>query len=122
MEHTLSLSYGSYYIIYDGVRISFDDTPYSHGIKDGDSIEVYLHQLGGKPVIYVYSPTETNVSVALTLTHEWSFAAIYPVVPSKSTSPGTCERIQWDVRTHLDGNLTELNTGLDVAYLFWEAQ
>ncbi|KAJ7187725.1 hypothetical protein GGX14DRAFT_547135 [Mycena pura] len=121
LEHTLSLGYGSYYIIYDGVRISFDDTPYSHGMEDGDSIQVYLQQLGGKPVIYVYSPTETNVSVALTLTHEWSFSTIYPVVPSKSTSPGTCERIQWNVRTHLDGNLTELNTGLDVAYLFWEA-
>ncbi|KAJ6549872.1 hypothetical protein B0H19DRAFT_1264764 [Mycena capillaripes] len=76
---------------------------------------------GGKPVIYLYSPTETTVSVALTLTREWNFSAIYPVVPTKPSPSGTGERIQWNVCTHLDGSLTELNTGLDVTYLFWEA-
>ncbi|KAJ7077038.1 hypothetical protein C8R44DRAFT_896416 [Mycena epipterygia] len=34
---------------------------------------------------------------------------------------GGRETIQWDVRIHPDGSLTERTTGLDVAYLFWEA-
>ncbi|KAF8215610.1 hypothetical protein K438DRAFT_1523318, partial [Mycena galopus ATCC 62051] len=78
-------------------------------------------QRGGKPVIYLYSPVEAEVSVALTLTRDWSFSAIYPVVPTKLPPSGAGERIHWDVRTNLDGSLTELNTGLDVAYLYWEA-
>ncbi|KAJ7118106.1 hypothetical protein C8R44DRAFT_982855 [Mycena epipterygia] len=47
-------------------------------------------------------------------------SAIYPVVPAKRVANGV-DTIQWDVRTHLDGSLTERTTGLDVAYLFWEA-
>ncbi|KAJ7662692.1 hypothetical protein DFH06DRAFT_987115 [Mycena polygramma] len=87
-------------------------------MSNGANIDIFESQSGGKPVIYIYSPTETEVSVALMLTSEWDFSTIYPVVPTKSNGG---QRIQWNVRTHLDGSLTELNTGLDVAYLFWEA-
>ncbi|KAJ6461104.1 hypothetical protein C8R45DRAFT_538584 [Mycena sanguinolenta] len=107
--------------LYDGRRLAPDHTPADFDMENNDIIDMRREQRGGKPVIYVYSPTETNVSVALTLTPEWSFSAIYPVVPNKALSSGTGERIQWNVRTHLNGSLTELNTGLDVAYLFWEA-
>lgn len=107
---------------FDGLHLDMEDTPDSVGIEDGDTIHARREQVGGKPVIYLHSPTEIDVSVALTLNREWSFSTIYPVVPAKSASSGAGERIQWDVRTHLDGNLTELNTGLDVAYLFWEAE
>ncbi|KAJ7129884.1 hypothetical protein C8R43DRAFT_896591 [Mycena crocata] len=82
---------------------------------------MFHEQRGGKPVIYLYSPMERDVSVALTLTPEWSFSAVYPVVPTKPLAPRAGERIQWNVRTHPNGNLTESNTGLDVAYLYWEA-
>ncbi|KAG1791958.1 uncharacterized protein BJ212DRAFT_1490797 [Suillus subaureus] len=30
--------------------------------------------------------------------------------------------LEWNVRTHQDGSLTEHNSGLDVSYLFWEAE
>ncbi|KAJ6459121.1 hypothetical protein C8R47DRAFT_994807 [Mycena vitilis] len=90
-------------------------------MEDGATIDILEDQAGGKPVIYVYSPTEIDVSVALTLIPEWDFSAIYPVVPTKSSPSNAGQSIQWNVRTHLDGSLTERNTGLDVAYLFWEA-
>lgn len=109
-------------MVHDGARFGFKDTPSSCWMEDGALVDIFQHQDGGKPVIYLYSPTETEVSVALTLTRDWSFSAIYPVVPAKSPHSGAGQRIQWNVRTHLDGSLTELNTGLDVAYLFWEAQ
>ncbi|KAJ7097361.1 hypothetical protein C8R44DRAFT_643573, partial [Mycena epipterygia] len=85
---------------------------------------VYPEQLGGKPVIYIYSPVDIDIAVSLTLIRDWSFSTIYPVVPAKSPfSPsGVGQRILWNVRTHPDGSLIELNTDLDVTYLFWEAQ
>ncbi|KAJ7828776.1 hypothetical protein B0H14DRAFT_2452256 [Mycena olivaceomarginata] len=111
----------SYTLDFDGFRLSGDDTPASRGIENNDSILVYLEQVGGKPVIYVYSPVEIDATVALTLSREWSFSAIYPVVPVKPTALSAGQRVEWNFRTHLDGSLTESNTGLDVAYLFWEA-
>ncbi|KAJ7177138.1 hypothetical protein C8R46DRAFT_1246546 [Mycena filopes] len=90
-------------------------------LSDGDQIWAVQNQLGGKPVIYLYSPAEIDATVALTLTREWSFSVIYPVVPAKIPPSNVGQRIEWKVRTHLDGSLTETNTGLDVAYLFWEA-
>ncbi|KAJ7493841.1 hypothetical protein FB451DRAFT_1491323 [Mycena latifolia] len=53
-------------------------------------------------------------------TREWTLSAIYPVVPEKPAVGGG-ESVQWNVRTHTDGSLTERTIGLDVAYLFWEA-
>ncbi|KAJ7658793.1 hypothetical protein DFH06DRAFT_1472781 [Mycena polygramma] len=106
-------------VIYEGSRVQPDATPESLYMEDQDDIYVRKAQLGGKPVIYLYSPAGIDVSVALTLTCEWNFSAIYLVVPMKSSSTG--QHIQWNVRTHSDGNLTEGDTGLDVAYLFWEA-
>ncbi|KAJ7138842.1 hypothetical protein C8R46DRAFT_1200928 [Mycena filopes] len=104
-----------------GDRIDDRDTPESLGLCDGDEIYALKTQLGGKPVIYLYSPAEIDATVALTLTREWSFSVIYPVVPTKIPSFNAGQRIEWNVRTHLDGTLTETNTSLDVAYLFWEA-
>ncbi|KAG1769327.1 hypothetical protein EDD22DRAFT_996130 [Suillus occidentalis] len=36
--------------------------------------------------------------------------------------PSLMPSFEWNVRTHGDGSLTEYNSGLDVAYLFWEAE
>ena len=78
-----------------------------------------ITQRGGKPVIYLYAPSELTVSVKLSLVPQWSFSAIYPVVPIKYVKN---EELEWKVCVKPNGELTELNTGLDVAYLFWEAQ
>jgi len=83
-----------------------------------------LHVLrlrGDKPVIYLFSPSDIEVSVKLSLVPEWNISAIYPVVPIKSPTTHSNEELTWRVRVHPKGDLTELNTGLDVAYLFWEA-
>ncbi|KAG2066539.1 hypothetical protein BDR04DRAFT_1129959 [Suillus decipiens] len=65
-----------------------------------------------EPVIYLYSPSDIDVSVKLSLIPEWTLSVIYPAV----------QRLEWNVRTNQDGSLTEHNSGLDVAYLFWEAE
>ncbi|KAJ7493848.1 hypothetical protein FB451DRAFT_1360535 [Mycena latifolia] len=106
---------------FDGFRLVNGDTPDTCQMEDGDTLYVHREQVGGKPVIYLYSPTEMQASVTLTLTPHWSLSAVYPVVPVEPHPSGAGDRILWDVKTHPDGTLTELNTGLDVAYLFWEA-
>ncbi|EGO29550.1 hypothetical protein SERLADRAFT_433532 [Serpula lacrymans var. lacrymans S7.9] len=60
----------------------------------------------GKPVIYLNSPTNIDILVAMSLVPEWQFSAIYPVIPIKNSSLG--EHIEWNVRTHShDGTLTD---------------
>ncbi|KAJ7762938.1 hypothetical protein B0H16DRAFT_1368503 [Mycena metata] len=110
-----------FYLVFDGARFHEGQTPEDLNMCNGDYIDVGRTQRGGKPVIYLYSPTEIDAAVALTLTREWSFSAIYPVVPTKILPSSGRQRIQWNIRTHMDGNLTETTTALDVAYLFWEA-
>ncbi|KAG1789954.1 uncharacterized protein HD556DRAFT_753610 [Suillus plorans] len=93
----------------------------SYHIKDGDSVnlEVYDDEpYIKKPVIYLYSPSDIDVCVKLSLIPDWSFAVIYPVVTTEEHG----QRLEWNVCTHQDGSLTEHYSGLDVSYLFWEAQ
>jgi len=90
-------------------------------IVNGSIVHLIL-RLFGKPVIYLFSPSEIEVSVKLSLIPEWNISAIYPVVPIKSPTAHSNEEVTWRVRVHPNGDLTELNTGLDVTYLFWEAQ
>ncbi|KAG1851689.1 hypothetical protein F4604DRAFT_1959187 [Suillus subluteus] len=114
-------SIGSY-SIKDGDSINLQALPSigSYNIKDGDfhDIRELAHVRGGKPVIYLYSPSDIDVSVKLSLVPEWSLSVIYPVVATQDHG----QRLEWNVRTHQDGSLTEHNSGLDVSYLFWEAE
>jgi hypothetical protein len=87
-----------------------------YGMEDGDVIDFFIEQVGGKPVIYLYSPSDIDASVNLFLIPEWRFSAIYPTVSTKT------DHVEWNVRTHQDGSLTEKNSGLNVSYLFWEAE
>ncbi|KAG2079242.1 hypothetical protein BDR04DRAFT_1063848 [Suillus decipiens] len=87
----------------------------SHNIGDLDSI---LNIRVKKPVIYVYSPSDIDVSVKLSLIPEWTLSVIYPIVTTEDHG----QRLEWNVRTHQDGSLTEHNSGLEVSYLFWEAE
>ncbi|KAJ8087490.1 hypothetical protein PM082_006321 [Marasmius tenuissimus] len=80
----------------------------------------------GKPVIYLFAREEMDVSVSVSLIPQWSFSVLYPRVPIENTKSSIGrsrlhERVQWDVETKNDGMLREKNSGLDVAYLFWEA-
>ncbi|KAG2079206.1 hypothetical protein BDR04DRAFT_1226288 [Suillus decipiens] len=90
----------------------------SYNIKNGDSIEILPGILRTKkPVIYLYSPSDIDVSVKLSLIPEWTLSVIYPVITAEDNG----QRLEWNIRTHQDGSLTEHNSGLDVSYLFWEA-
>jgi len=91
-------------------------------IGNGSTLHLVLSTSGGKPVIYLFSPSDIEVCVKLSLVPEWNISAIYPVVPIKSPTTHSNEEVSWRVRLHPNGDLTELNTGLDVSYLFWEAQ
>lgn len=101
--------------VYGGMNMTIGELE----MEDGDEIVLMKDQVGGKPVIYLHSPTAIDASVKLRLIPEWHFSAVYPVVPTKRDFG---ERIEWNVSTHEDGSLTENNTGLDVSYLFWEAE
>ncbi|KAH7904599.1 hypothetical protein BJ138DRAFT_1166267 [Hygrophoropsis aurantiaca] len=72
-----------------------------------------------KPVLYLNSPVDIDVSVVLSLSTTWKFSVLYPNVPVERDR-ATGEKIRWDIRTCKDGSLVEKSTGSDVAYLFWE--
>ncbi|KIM91641.1 hypothetical protein PILCRDRAFT_135549 [Piloderma croceum F 1598] len=55
-----------------------EDTIGRCGIKDGDHVDFHQSQLGGKPVIYVYSPIDVQASVKLLPIPEWRFSTVYP--------------------------------------------
>lgn len=102
-----------------------DDTVATLGVGEGDTVHMILLQTGGKPVIYLMPPagSEVEASVKLSLVSEWDFSAFYPVVPStRSLTGGLGESLEWNVKTFPDGTLLEKNTGLEVSYLFWEAE
>lgn len=107
--------------VYEGARVPSDERFIDIGMEDGDTVYLMGEQIGGKPVIYLYSPVDVEASVQLSLIPEWRFSAIYPVVPAVSNKRRG-QQIEWNVRTHQDGCLTETNTGLKVSYLFWEAE
>lgn len=74
-----------------------------------------------KPVLYLWSPSAMaqDLHVSLTLSPEWDFTVLYPIVPVKR-DPKAGQSLQWYVRTKPDGTLVETETGLDVSYLYWE--
>ncbi|KAI4519047.1 hypothetical protein K525DRAFT_280281 [Schizophyllum commune Loenen D] len=67
----------------------------------------------------VYRRGGCEATVRLSLTRDWSLSAIYPSVPIADKDGG--QTLEWKVQTRADGTLHELNTALDVSYLFWEA-
>jgi hypothetical protein len=104
--------------VWGGAIMRGDWSIKSYNIKDGDSINLQAALRIAKPVIYLYSPSDIEVSVKLSLIPEWTLSVIYPVVTTEDHG----RRLEWNVCTHQDGTLTEHNSGLDVSYLFWEAE
>ncbi|KAF9464631.1 hypothetical protein BDZ94DRAFT_1161638 [Collybia nuda] len=76
-------------------------------------------RLAKKPVIYLFSPDNVDVSVAVTLSPELRFTTMNPIVPVQHQPTG--HKVHWDIRTQADGTLTEQATGLELSSLFWEA-
>ncbi|KAG2045303.1 hypothetical protein BDR03DRAFT_32712 [Suillus americanus] len=72
----------------------------SYNIEDGDSINLKVQvpqRVVRKPVIYLYSPSDIDVSVKVSLILEWSLSVIYPVVTTEDHG----QRLEWNVLTHL---------------------
>ncbi|KAL0567698.1 hypothetical protein V5O48_014294, partial [Marasmius crinis-equi] len=106
----------------DGNRVVESDTLQRLNVPDGDTFLLFAAQCGGKPVIYLFSPREIVAKVRLGLTRQWEFSAIYPVVPVKqAVGENVHQVIEWNTQTRGDGSVVETTTGLEVAYLFWEA-
>ncbi len=62
-----------------------------------------------KPVIYLYPEEETDVTVKLD--YAGVLTCTYPAYKDG-----------WTVRARPDGSLTDLETGLEYSYLFWEGE
>ncbi|KAK0238179.1 hypothetical protein EDD85DRAFT_1005714 [Armillaria nabsnona] len=107
--------------IYGDYRIDRNSTFGDIGFQDGDTIFCFPERTGGKPVIYLFSLIEQEVSVQLSLVNEWRFSAVYPVVPIKPSALLGGETLTWRAITHNDQTLTETTTGLRASYLYWEA-
>jgi len=109
-------------LIFAGRQLDDGMTLEQYGIShNGMTVHSVIRLRGGKPIVYLFSPSDIEVSVKLSLVPEWNISAIYPVVPIKAPTTHSNEELTWRVRVHPNGDLRELNTGLDVAYLFWEA-
>lgn len=74
-----------------------------------------------KPVVYLFPPQALpQVDVSVHLVPQWSFTHIYPLVDPKRHADGR-QAITWTVSASPDGTLVEKDTGLELSYLFWEA-
>lgn len=106
-------------LIFAGKQIEDDNTIQSYSIGSGASIHLVLRLR--KPVIYIFSSTPTEVTVSLQLDTSLSFSTLYPVIPVKTSGDGK-EEVTWNVLTTSNNNLLDRVSGLEVSYLYWEAE
>ncbi|KAF8314721.1 hypothetical protein DL93DRAFT_981097 [Clavulina sp. PMI_390] len=115
--------------VFAGRMLFSDDTRSvsTLGIRDRSTVHLQFRLRGGKPVIYLFPPSHTTLTakVTLTLSHQWSFSALYPIVATKRVlmadgRQGEC--VQWDFDVKANGELVDLNSNAEVSYAFWEAQ
>lgn len=107
-------------LILAGKQLEDERTIGDYRITTGSTIHIVKRLRGGKPVIYLLTPTPIDVSVTLSLIPSWSFSAIYPS-PTIQASNLKGDNVVWNVHTQPDGTLRCQSTQTDVAYLYWEA-
>ncbi|KAG8823707.1 hypothetical protein FRC17_009251 [Serendipita sp. 399] len=119
IQRILGLPFGYYRLIWNSRQLSPGESIVEYGIRENHIIHCVLRLRGGKPVIYLFSPHSREVQISLSLVPSWSFSALYPVKAVKKSDQG--EAVDWKVVTQSDGTLVDTETGLEVAYLYWEA-
>ncbi|SJL14715.1 uncharacterized protein ARMOST_18182 [Armillaria ostoyae] len=107
-------------LIFEGKQLEDGCLLSEYGIKNEATIPLVLRLPGGKPVIYLFTPLPLTAVVRLSLVKSWSFSAVYPGVPIKSSEAG--QSTEWNVNTHEDHTITDIATGARVSYLFWETE
>ncbi|BGP44028.1 hypothetical protein JCM10450v2_008245 [Rhodotorula kratochvilovae] len=108
-------------LIFAGVPLSNYRALESCDIVYGAIMHLVLALSGGKPVIYLFPPAHLpSATVSLSLSPEWEFSALYPVVDVKKDERSR-PRVEWSVSASPDGSLVDLSSGLQLKYLFWEA-
>jgi ubiquitin C len=121
-------------LIFVGKQLKDSPTIASYNIQAGSTMHLVLRLRGGKPVIYLLSPVTLDATVDLKLVPEWSFSALYPVVPVRKNKEqkehplvAVCDDaasqfVTWKVQVLPDGTLVDEASGSSVSYLYWEAE
>ncbi|KAG8940865.1 hypothetical protein FRC03_005048 [Tulasnella sp. 419] len=106
------------------VQLEDGRTCASYGLQKGDRVTLFINRNIRKPVIYLYPPTSIDATVTLSLVPHWRFSILYPPTAEKDVKVGdqVRQQVQWNVTARPDGELTDKDSGIDVAYLFWEAE
>lgn len=112
-----------HYLTYGGIILDTEKSLSSYDIPADVTLNLIVippRVKARKPIIYVFPPEETDVSLSLSLVPQWEFESVYPPPQDVDHAPSRTS-IQWNVRARPDGSLTVKETGLEVSYLFWEA-
>jgi hypothetical protein len=101
------------------------------GLEDGDTIDIVMAKVGGKPVILLYPEhDDTKSNVDLLICPAWDLSALYPTgsLHHKLTDSNARlehleqRHVSWSVTADRCGSLTDNNTQRKYEYLVWEAK